>query len=86
MNSTKYDNSFGNTVKIAEKLSSLAWERIYSSLYEFHRGERATNAYESICSILGNDIVSKSTRTFRFERFKDGDFDVSDRKHSGDVI
>ena len=34
--------------------------------------------YESICSILGDNIVSRSTYEFRLRRFEDGD-----RKHSG---
>lgn len=49
--------------------------------YEFHQEEGA--AKESICSVLGKNIVSKSTYEFWFRRFKDNDFDVSDRERSG---
>ncbi|EGI61318.1 Mariner Mos1 transposase [Acromyrmex echinatior] len=49
--------------------------------YEFHQGKSA--ACESICSVLGVNVVSKSTCEFRFRRFKEDDFDVSDREHSG---
>lgn len=50
--------------------------------YEFHQGKSAVKACVSICSILGDNIVSKSTCEFWFRRFKEGDFDVSDRERS----
>ena len=51
--------------------------------YEFHQEKSAAKACESICSVLGVNVVSKSTCEFWFRRFKEDDFDVSDREHSG---
>ena len=51
--------------------------------YEFHQGKSAAKACESICSVLGVNVVSKSTCEFWFRRFKEDDFDVSDRERSG---
>ncbi|EGI60167.1 Mariner Mos1 transposase [Acromyrmex echinatior] len=50
--------------------------------YEFHQGKSAAKACESICSVLGINVVSKSTCEFWFGRFKENDFDVSDRERS----
>ena len=47
--------------------------------YEFHQEKSAAKACESICSVLGVNDVSKSTCEFWFRRFKEDDFDVSDR-------
>ncbi|KAG5330522.1 SETMR methyltransferase, partial [Acromyrmex charruanus] len=51
--------------------------------YEFHQGKSAAKACESICFVLGVNVVSKSTCEFWFRRFKEDDFDVSDRERSG---
>lgn len=51
--------------------------------YEFHKGKSAVEACASICSILGENTVSKSTCEYWFRRFKAGDFEVSDRERSG---
>jgi histone-lysine N-methyltransferase SETMAR len=53
--------------------------------YEFHQGKSAAKACESICSILGENVmyVSKSTCEFWFRRFKANDFDVNDKERSG---
>lgn len=51
--------------------------------YEFQQGKNAAKACESICSTLGEGAVSHSTCKYWFRRFKDGDFDVSDRDHTG---
>ncbi|KYN05999.1 hypothetical protein ALC62_03093 [Cyphomyrmex costatus] len=29
--------------------------------YEFHQGKSSAEAYESICSVLGDNVVSKNT-------------------------
>ena len=52
-------------------------------LYEFHQGKSAAKACESICSILGENIVSESTCKYWFRRFKNNNFDVSDKERSG---
>ena len=51
--------------------------------YEFHQGKSVRKACESICSILGDNIVSKSTCEYWYKRFQKGDFDVSDRERAG---
>ena len=51
--------------------------------YEFHQGKSAAKTCESICFVLGVNVVSKSTCKFWFRRFKEDDFDVSDRERSG---
>ncbi|KAG5325315.1 SETMR methyltransferase, partial [Acromyrmex heyeri] len=51
--------------------------------YEFHQGKSAAKACESICFVLGVNVVSKSTCEFWFRRFKEDDFDISDRERSG---
>jgi len=43
--------------------------------YEFHQGKTAAKACEPICSVLGVNVVSKSTCEFWFRRFKEDDFD-----------
>ncbi|KYM93816.1 hypothetical protein ALC62_15517 [Cyphomyrmex costatus] len=45
--------------------------------YEFYQGKSAAKAYETICTVLGDNVVSKSTCVeFWFKRFKEDDFDV----------
>ena len=48
--------------------------------YEFHQGKSVRKACESICSVLGDNIVSKSTCEYWYKRFQAADFDVSDGK------
>ena len=50
--------------------------------YEFHQ-ESVRKACESICSVLGDNIVTKSTCEYWYKRFQEGDFDVSDRERFG---
>ncbi|XP_045455416.1 myrosinase 1-like [Melitaea cinxia] len=45
--------------------------------YEFHQGKSVRKACESICSVLGDNIVSKSTCEYGYKRFKEGDFEIS---------
>lgn len=54
--------------------------------YEFHQGKSVRKACESICSVLGDNIVSKSTCEYWYKRFKEGDFDVSDRERTGPPV
>lgn len=51
--------------------------------YEFHQRKSAAQAYASICSVLGDEVVSKSTCEFWFRRFRAGNFDVNDHERSG---
>jgi len=44
--------------------------------YEFQQGKNAVQAYKSICSVFGKNIMSHNTCKYWF---KDSDFDVSDR-------
>lgn len=44
----------------------------------YDRGKSVRNACESMCSVLGDNSVFKSTCEYWYKRFK-GDFDVSDR-------
>jgi len=39
--------------------------------------------YTSICSILGDEVLSRSACEFWFRRFRAGNFDVNDPKRSG---
>ena len=50
--------------------------------YEFHQAKSVRKACESICSVLGDNIVSKSTCEYWYKRFQNGDFDVSDRERA----
>jgi len=50
--------------------------------YEFHQGKSAAKACESIHFVLGVIVISKSTYEFWFRRFREDDFDVSDRERS----
>lgn len=52
-------------------------------LYEFYQGKSAAAAYASICSVLGDDVVSKSTCEYWFRRFRSGIFDVNDQERMG---
>ena len=55
----------------------------YCICYEFHQGKRVRKACESICSVLWDNIVSKSTCEYCYKRFQEGDFDVSDCERAG---
>jgi len=46
--------------------------------YEFHQQKFAAQAYTSICSVLGDEVLSKSKCEFGFHRFRAGNFDVND--------
>ena len=49
-------------------------------LYEFEQGKKAIDVCDSICSTLGNVVVSYDTCKYWYRRFKNSDFDLSDRK------
>lgn len=46
--------------------------------YEFQQGKTIAQAYEMICATLGKDAVSHTTCKYWFNRFKDGNFDVTE--------
>uniref|UniRef100_A0A1I7XQR4 SSD domain-containing protein n=1 Tax=Heterorhabditis bacteriophora TaxID=37862 RepID=A0A1I7XQR4_HETBA len=52
-------------------------------LHEFQQRKNAAEACKSICSVLGEGVVSHSTCRYWFQRFKAGEFDVNDRQRSG---
>uniref|UniRef100_A0A1I7XI16 HTH_48 domain-containing protein n=1 Tax=Heterorhabditis bacteriophora TaxID=37862 RepID=A0A1I7XI16_HETBA len=51
-------------------------------LYESQKGKNASEAYKSICSVLGEAVLSHGTCKYWFQRFKAGEFDVNDRQRS----
>ena len=52
-------------------------------LYEFQQGKNATRACESICSFLGEGVVSYDVCAFWFKRFKSGNFSLIDKQRPG---
>uniref|UniRef100_A0A1I7XAA8 HTH_48 domain-containing protein n=1 Tax=Heterorhabditis bacteriophora TaxID=37862 RepID=A0A1I7XAA8_HETBA len=48
-------------------------------LYEFQQGKNAVETCKSICSALGEAVLSHGTCKYWFRRFKAGEFDVDDR-------
>lgn len=52
----------------------------YCIRYEFYQGKSVRRACESICSVLGDNVVSKSTCEFWYKRFKDGAVKVNDEE------
>ncbi|EFN85674.1 hypothetical protein EAI_12275, partial [Harpegnathos saltator] len=45
--------------------------------------KNAARAYESICSFLGEGVISYDVGAFWFRRFKSGDFSLSDEERLG---
>lgn len=52
-------------------------------LLYFHRGKTAAETTKILCEAYGNNVVSERTCRGWFVRFRNGDFDVSDRLRSG---
>uniref|UniRef100_A0A1I7WH11 HTH_48 domain-containing protein n=1 Tax=Heterorhabditis bacteriophora TaxID=37862 RepID=A0A1I7WH11_HETBA len=52
-------------------------------LCEFQQGKNAVETCKSICSVLGEAVLSHGTSRYWFRRFRAADFDVSDRQRSG---
>ncbi|EFN75994.1 Histone-lysine N-methyltransferase SETMAR, partial [Harpegnathos saltator] len=48
-------------------------------LYEFQQGKNVAGACESICSFLGEGVVSYDMCAFWFKRFKSGNFSLIDK-------
>ena len=52
-------------------------------LHEYRLGHKATEAARNICSTMGEDILSIRTAQHWFNRFKTGNFNLNDSRHSG---
>ena len=52
-------------------------------LYEFHQGKSAAEAQRTICATYGESVVDESTCRRWFRKFRNGDFDLSDKPRSG---
>ncbi|XP_029648940.1 histone-lysine N-methyltransferase SETMAR-like [Octopus sinensis] len=51
-------------------------------LYEFRRNSSTTEAMKNICQVYPDAVKARTCRLW-FKRFKDGDYDISDRPRSG---
>lgn len=52
-------------------------------LYEFQQGKKAKDAFESLCKVFGDHIVTYPTVTRWYKRFKSGDFSLDDHEREG---
>ena len=52
-------------------------------LYEFQQGRNGTEAYRNLLKMFGEGTVSDRTCRRWYEKFETGDFDLSDKPHSG---
>ncbi len=52
-------------------------------LFEFQQDKNGSEARESMCSLLGADVVSYETCNYWYNRFRSGDFDLSDQPRPG---
>lgn len=52
-------------------------------LYEFHLGKNASEAAANICEAYGKDTISVRSSQYWFARFRNNDFDISDKERSG---
>jgi hypothetical protein len=52
-------------------------------LYEYIRRSKAAESARNICALYGEDSIAERTAQKWFERFKQGNFDMSDTPHSG---
>ena len=52
-------------------------------LHEFRLGRKTTEAARNICSTMGKDTLSIRTVQHWFNRFKSGNFELNDTRHSG---
>ena len=51
-------------------------------LYEFHQGKSAPEAQRTICATYSESVVDGSTCRRWFRKFRNGDFDLSDKPPS----
>lgn len=52
-------------------------------LHEFRLGHKATEASRNICGTMGQDMLSVRTAQHWFNRFKKGNIELDDSRHSG---
>ena len=52
-------------------------------LYEFQQGKKAKDAFNSLCTVFGEEVVTYPTVTRWFKRFTNGDFNLDDREREG---
>jgi len=52
-------------------------------LFCFHQKKSAADAHRIICETYGENVVAIRTCANWFKRFKNGDFDISDKERSG---
>ena len=52
-------------------------------LHEFRLGRKATGEARNICSMMSEDTLSIRTAQHWFNRFKSGNFELNDSRHSG---
>ena len=52
-------------------------------LFLFHSKKTAAEAHRELQKVYGDGALSKTTCRDWFRRFKDGDFDIDDRKREG---
>jgi len=52
-------------------------------LFCFHQKKSVADAHRIICETYDENVIAIKTCMNWFERFKNGDFDISDKEHSG---
>ena len=55
----------------------------HCSLYEFHQGKSTAEAQRTVCATHGESVVNESTCRRWFRKFRNGDFNLSDKPRSG---
>ena len=56
---------------------------IHCILYEYEQGQNSVEANRNLKKVFGEDAVCDRTCRIWFEKFKVGDFDISDESRSG---
>jgi histone-lysine N-methyltransferase SETMAR len=55
----------------------------YIKLYEFKKGVNAAKHSRNICNVFGTNAVTEGTCQFWFKKFCSGNFNLSNKPHSG---
>ena len=66
-----------------ESEMNLSLKELRALLREFRLGRKATEAVRNICSTMGKNTLSICTVQHWFNRFKSGNFELNDTRHSG---